>query len=32
MNKKTASVRGQAQGKYDQAQISSEISVLMSYL
>ena len=32
MNEKTASVRGEAQGKYDQGQISTETSVQMSYL
>ena len=32
MNEKAASVRGEAQGKYDQGQISTEFRVLMSYL
>ena len=32
MNEKTVSVRGKDQGKYDQGQISTETSVLMSYL
>ena len=32
MNEKTASVRGEAQGKYDQGQISTETIVLTSYL
>ena len=32
MNEKTANVRGEAQGKYDRGQISTETSVLMSYL
>ena len=31
MNEKTASVRGAAQGKCDQGQISTETVVLMSY-
>ena len=32
MNEKTVSVRGEAQGKYNQGHISTEASVLMSYL
>ena len=32
MNEKTANVRGESQGNYDQGQISTETSVLMSYL
>ena len=32
MNEKTTSVRWEAQGKYDQGQIRTGTSVLMSYL
>ena len=32
MNEKTANVRGEAQGKYDQGPFSTETFVLMSYV